>query len=92
VRDASSLPQRRFAPFRKPPRRTRDPQIPIPPDLFAKVTETIYPTICDAPHRASLHAYGLSNEYKGSETFSVQGRGLLLLLGRELPLPDLSQA
>jgi hypothetical protein len=26
-------------------------QIPIPPDLFAKVTETIsvYPTICDAP-------------------------------------------
>jgi hypothetical protein len=52
-----------------------DPQIPIPPDLFAKVTETIYPTICDAPHRASLHAYRLSNEYKGSETFAVQGRG-----------------
>jgi hypothetical protein len=42
------------------------PQIPIPPDLFAKVTETIsvYPTICDAPY-----------EYKGSETFAVQGRG-----------------
>ena len=52
-----------------------DPQIPIPPDLFANVTETIYPTICDAPHRASLHAYRLSNEYKGSETFAVQGRG-----------------
>ena len=51
------------------------PQIPIPPDLFAKVTETIYPTICDAPHRAALHAYRLPYEYKGSETFTVQGRG-----------------
>jgi hypothetical protein len=37
------------------------PQIAMPPDPFAKVTETIsaYPTICDAPHRASLHAYRL---------------------------------
>jgi hypothetical protein len=71
------------------------PRIPIPPDLFAKVTETIsaYPTICDAPHRASLHAYRLPYEYKGSDTFAIQGRGyLLLLLGRELPILDLSQA
>jgi hypothetical protein len=46
--------------------------IPIPPDLFAKVTETIsvYPTICDAPHRACLHAYRLPYAYKGSETFA----------------------
>ncbi|HEY1468875.1 MAG TPA: hypothetical protein VGF61_07510 [Candidatus Acidoferrum sp.] len=51
--------------------------IPIPPDLFAKVTETIsvYPTICDAPHRASLPAYRLPYEFKGPETFAVQGRG-----------------
>jgi hypothetical protein len=53
------------------------PQIPIPPDLLAKVTETIsvYPTICDAPHRASLHAYRLPYEFKGPDTFAVQGRG-----------------
>jgi hypothetical protein len=52
-------------------------QIPIPPDLFSKVTGTIsvYPTICDAPHRAGLHAYRLPYEYKGPETFAVQGRG-----------------
>ncbi len=52
-------------------------QIPIPPDLFTKVTETIsvYPTICDAPHRACLHTYRLPYEYKGSETFAVQGHG-----------------
>ena len=53
------------------------PQIPIPPDLFDKVTENIsvYPTICDAPHRASLRADRLPHEYKGPETFAVQGRG-----------------
>jgi len=52
-------------------------QIPIPPDLVAKVTETIsvYPTICDVPHRACLHAHRLAYEYKGAETFAVQGRG-----------------
>jgi hypothetical protein len=53
------------------------PQIVIPRDLFAKVTETISvdPTIGEAPHRASLHAYRLPYEYKGSKTFAVQGRG-----------------
>jgi hypothetical protein len=47
-------------------------QIPIPPDRSAKVTETIsvYPTVCDAPHRACLHAYRLPCAYQGSETFA----------------------
>jgi hypothetical protein len=52
-------------------------QIPIPPDLFAKVTETIsvYPTICDPMHRASLQSFRLPYEAKGPETFAVHGRG-----------------
>jgi hypothetical protein len=52
-------------------------QVSILPDLFAKVTETIsvYPTICDSAHRASLQAYRLPFEYKGPEAFAVHGRG-----------------
>jgi hypothetical protein len=59
-----------------------------PADLFAKVTESIsvYPTICDAPHRASLHAYGLPYDTRLGTTCRSRPWLWLLLLGRELPL------
>jgi hypothetical protein len=52
-------------------------QISIPPDLFTKVTEAIsvYPTVCDSAHRASLHAFRIPYQSKEPETFAVHGRG-----------------
>jgi hypothetical protein len=71
------------------------PQIPIPPDLFAKVTETIsvYPTICDADAARLFARLPSSLRVQSTGNACRSGPRLcLLFLGRELPLLDLPQA